>query len=126
MKRKSKQGRPRFRFMAMSKLLGLIAIGFVFRITEYAMKEMHNSGNYEALPQLIISVVAFASIYVGFYLTMAKMEHVEEERTKREKELVLLKKQNAPDEDITNKKQEIENLIQKMSDLISETTQSLL
>lgn len=117
---------PKFRFMAMSKLIGLVAFGFVFVITIYTMKEMHDTGIYDALPQLIISSFAFASIYVGFYLTMAKMEHVEEEKTKREKELMLLKKQNASLEEIEEKKRDIENLKQKMSDLISEVNQSLL
>ena len=117
---------PKFRFMAMSKLIGLIAIAFVFMVTIYTMQEMHATGNYEALPQLIISAFGFASIYAGFYLTMAKMEHVEEERTKREKELAMLQKKEASQEDIDDKRQEIENLRQKMNDLLSETTQTLL
>lgn len=117
---------PKFRFMAMSKLIGLIAIAFVFMVTIYTMQEMHNTGNYDALPQLIISAFGFASIYAGFYLTMAKMEHVEEEKTKREKELALLKRKEASQEDIDDKRQEIENLRQKMNDLLSETTQTLL
>jgi len=121
-----KKKRPKFRFMAMSKLIGLIAIAFVFMVTIYTMQEMHNTGNYEALPQLIISAFGFASIYAGFYLTMAKMEHVEEEKTKREKELALLQKKDASQEDIDDKRQEIENLRQKMNDLLSETTQTLL
>ena len=117
---------PKFRFMAMSKLIGLIAIAFVFMVTIYTMQEMHNTGNYDALPQLIISAFGFASIYAGFYLTMAKMEHVEEEKTKREKELALLKRKEASQEDIDDKRQEIESLRQKMNDLLSETTQTLL
>lgn len=117
---------PKFRFMAMSKLIGLITIAFVFMVTIYTMQEMHETGNYEALPQLIISAFGFASIYAGFYLTMAKMEHVEEERTKREKELAMLQKKEASQEDIDDKRQEIENLRQKMNDLLSETTQTLL
>lgn len=117
---------PKFRFMAMSKLLGILAISLVFIVVIYTMQEMHNSGNYDALPQLILSVFGLASVYVGFYLTMAKMEHVEEEKTKREKELALLQKKEAPQEDIADKRQEIENLRQKMNDLISESTQSLL
>lgn len=121
-----KKKRPKFRFMAMSKLIGLIAIAFVFMVTIYTMQEMHNTGNYDALPQLIISAFGFASIYAGFYLTMAKMEHVEEEKTKREKELALLQKKDASQEDIDDKRQEIENLRQKMNDLLSETTQTLL
>jgi Tfp pilus assembly protein PilO len=117
---------PKFRFMAMSKLIGLVAIAFVFMVTIYTMQEMHETGNYEALPQLIISAFGFASIYAGFYLTMAKMEHVEEEKTKREKELAMLQKKEASQEDIDDKRQEIENLRQKMNDLLSETTQTLL
>jgi formate hydrogenlyase subunit 3/multisubunit Na+/H+ antiporter MnhD subunit len=116
-----KKKMPRFRFMAMSKLIGLIAIGFVFIVTIYTMQEMHNTGNYDALPQLIISAFGFATIYAGFYLTMAKVEHVEEEKTRREKELILLQKKNTPQEAIDDKRQEIENLRQKMSDIISET-----
>lgn len=122
---KQRPKRPRFRFMAMSKLIGFVAFGFVFMITIYSMNEMHNTGNYEALPQLIMSAFAFAGIYAGFYLTMAKVEHVEDEKTRREKELAVLKKQGS-EEDIADKKQEIENLRQKFYDLISETTQSLL
>jgi len=117
---------PKFRFMAMSKLLGVFAIILVLVVVVYTMLEMHLSANYDALPQLILSIFGFASIYVGFYLTMAKMEHVEEEKTKREKELALLKKKDASEEDINDKRQEIESLRQKMNDLISESTQSLL
>ena len=117
---------PKFRFMAMSKLIGIIAFGFVFTITIYALKEMHDTGNYDALSQLIISAFGFASVYAGFYLTMAKVEHIEEERTKREKELTLLKKKKASDEDIADKKQEIDTLDQKMNDIITETNQTLL
>lgn len=121
-----KKTKPKFRFMAMSKLIGLITIVFIFVITVYAMNEMHDSGNYDALPQLIISAFGFGSIYAGFYLTMAKVEHVEEEKTRREKELAMLKKSSASEEDIIDKKAEIENLRQKMNDLINETTQTLL
>jgi peptidoglycan hydrolase CwlO-like protein len=118
---------PKFRFMAMSKLIGLVVVVFVLVVTIYTMKEMHGTGNYDALPQLIISAFGFASIYAGFYLTMAKVEHVEEEKTKREKELALLKNnKEASQEDIDNKRQEIENLNQKTNDLISEPTQNLL
>ena len=129
MKRKVviKPNKLRFRFMAMSKLIGLVAFAFVFMITIYAMNEMHLTGNYDALPQLIISAFGFASVYSGFYLTMAKVEHVEEEKSNREKELAALKKNKTQDEEeIQAKRAEIESLIQKMNDILSETTQSLL
>ena len=121
-----KKTKPKFKFMAMSKLIGLVAFTFIFAITVYTMQEMHNTGNYDALPQLIISAFGFATIYAGFYLTMAKVEHVEEEKTRREKELAGLLKSGATDETVADKRQEIEQLRQKMNDLISETTQSLM
>ena len=58
---------------------------------------------------------------------MAKVEHVEDEKSKREKELATLKKSKTKDEEeIQTKKAEIESLRQKMNDILSETTQSLL
>ena len=126
MKKIKRKPKYSFRFMAMSKLIGFVAFGFVFMITIYSMNEMHNTGNYDALPQLIMSAFGFAGIYAGFYLTMAKVEHVEDEKTKREKELTLLKKTHGSEEDISDKKQEIQNLRQKMNDLLSEPNQSLL
>ena len=117
----------RFRFMAMSKLIGLIAFGFVFMITVYSMKEMHNTGNYDALPQLIMSAFGFASVYAGFYLTMAKVEHVEEEKTKREKELKALQKsETATSEEVELKRQQINDLLNKANELLSESPHSLL
>ena len=126
MKTKNRRTYPRFRFMAMSKMIGIIAFGFVFMITVYSMKEMHNTGNYDALPQLIISAFGFASIYAGFYLTMAKAEHIEEEKTKRENELKNLQKKNASEEDINLKRQEINDLFSKINELMSESPHNLL
>lgn len=125
MEQKTKTSKQlRFRFMAMSKLIGLITFAFVFMITIYAMNEMHATGTYDALPQLIISAFGFASVYSGFYLTMAKVEHVEEEKSNREKELIALKKNKIKDEEeIQAKREEIESLKQKINDIINETTQ---
>lgn len=118
--------KPRFRFMAMSKLIGLTAFSFVFIIIVFSMYEMHISQDYSSLPQLIISAFGFAGVYTVFYLIMAKVEHVEAERTKREKELTILKAQNASEEDIADKKIEIAALNQKINDLLSETPNSIL
>ena len=126
MKTKNRRTYPRFRFMAMSKMIGIIAFGFVFMITVYSMKEMHNTGNYDALPQLIISAFGFASIYAGFYLTMAKAENIEEEKTKRESELKSLQKKNASEEEISLKRQEINDLFNKINELMSESPHNLL
>lgn len=113
---------PKFRFMAMSKLIGVVSFGFLFIIVIYALMEMHRSQIYDALPQLIISSFAFAAVYSGFYLTMAKVEHVEEEKTKREKEIKSLQK-TGNTEEIERKRQEITDLAEKVGDILSETTQ---
>ena len=121
---KNKHNSLKIKFMAMSKLIGLVTFGFVFMVTIYTMYEMHITKTYDALPQLIISAYGFAGVYAGFYLTMAKVEHVEEEKTKREKELVNLKQLDASEEDIQFKKDEIIELRQKMNEIISEQMQS--
>lgn len=119
--------RLRFRFMAMSKLIGLIAFCFVLIVTLYAMYEMHVSQDYSSLPQLIISAFGFASIYAGFYLTMAKVEHLEAEKTKRETELVKLKKQkNVDEEEVQEKRQQINDAVSKIIELMNEQPSSLL
>lgn len=117
----------RFRFMAMSKLIGIIAFCFVLIVTIYAMYEMHISQDYSSLPQLIISAFGFASVYAGFYLTMAKVEHLEEEKTRREMELQKLQKQKNVDEiEIQEKRQQINDTIAKLTELMGEQTSSLL
>lgn len=114
----------RFRFMVTSKFIGHIAFFFVAVIVIYAMYEMHRSMDYSSLGQLIMSAFAFASIYAGFYLSMAKVEHAEEEKTRREIELANMKlKAGLPEvtaEDIENTRQEINNLINTVNNLLSQ------
>ena len=57
---------------------------------------------------------------------MAKMEHVEAEKTKREKELALLTKMGRSEEDINLKQEEVESYKQKINEILSETFQSLM
>jgi peptidoglycan hydrolase CwlO-like protein len=74
-----------------------------------------------------MSAFAFASVYAGFYLTMAKVEHVEEEKTKREKELKTLQKdESATSEEVEMKRQQINDLLNKANELLSESPHSLL
>lgn len=117
----------RFRFMAMSKLIGIIAFCFILIIAAYAMYEMHITQTYDSLPQLIISAFGFASIYAGFYLTMAKAEHIEEERTKRETELARLKAQKDVDSaELMEKRQQINDTISKLLELMNNDNNSSL
>ena len=96
------------KFLTMSKLLGLFIMVAIVVVIRYAMYEMHYQNNLDSLPQLIISIFGLGSVYIGFYLTMAKFEHVEYEKTKREKEILKLKKQLQ----LYNDKEQIEeNLI---------------
>ena len=108
-----------FKFMAMSKFIGIVAFIFVFMITIYAMIEMHKVQTYAALPQLIISAFGFASVYAGFYLLMAKVEHVEIEKTKRERELTELKLQKAAPEEIAGVEQEIKELTDDIDNILA-------
>ena len=86
------------RFMAMSKLIGIFVGIAVLAVIVYSMIEMHRTQSLEALPQLIISIFALAGIYVGFYINMAKVEHVEYEITKRQKELKELAEETGDEE----------------------------
>lgn len=116
----------KFRFMITSKYIGLIAFFFIFIITIYAMYEMHISRDYSSLPQLIISAFAFGSVYAGFYLTMAKVEHVEEEKTHRETQLHTMKVKGASPEELDECKQKITDLEQQVSNLLGQNNGPLM
>lgn len=114
---------PIGRFLAMSKLIGLIIAISIGIIVVYSMIEMHRLKDISSLPQLLISVFALGSVYVAFYLTLAKWEHTEEEKTEREKEVVILKhklnEMNDKEElqnSIDTKESEISNLNDKLSE----------
>lgn len=103
------------KFMAMSKLIGLIACLFVFAIVIYSMVEMHITGDLSNLSQLIISSFSFAGIYTGFYLTMAKAEHIDAERQRLKDELNELRNKYEidPKEIIEAKKEALDKLSDK-------------
>lgn len=119
----NKKRRKHTRFLAMSKLIGWIVVVVLVIVMIYALIEMHIQRNLDALPQLLISVFGIVSVYIGFYLTMAKWEHVEAEKTARQKELIKLKKslgENPNDiiqEQIDNSETEINELNDKASEL---------
>jgi len=119
-RRRRRRTNRHVRFIAMSKFLGVLIFLSLGAIIVYAMLEMHEQSNLDSLPQLIISVFAIGSVYVGFYLTMAKWEHIEQEKTLREKELVKLKSklgQCNTEEDISKLEEEINELEEKEKEL---------
>lgn len=113
------------RFMAMSKLIGLICLFVLLVIVGYTMYEMHRLEDLSNLSQLIICAFGLASIYVGFYITMAKMEHIEEERSRCKEELQKLR-QEGNTEDIEFCKQEIASLQEQLGYVMQQETHSLL
>ena len=122
-KRKTRRKPNHSRFLGMSKILGVFILLALAWITIYAMIEMHEQNNLESLPQLLISVFGIGAVYVGFYLTMAKWEHIEEEKTLREKELLKLKKSlnmMNTQEDIEKLEKEIDDLEEKCSEIEQE------
>ena len=115
------------KFLTMSKLLGLFIMVAIVVVIRYAMYEMHYQNNLDSLPQLIISIFGLGSVYIGFYLTMAKFEHVEYEKTKREKEILKLKKQlqlyndkEQIEEDLIDCNEELNNLENLANDLANQ------
>lgn len=120
----------RFRFMVTSKFIGMMAFFFIAIIVAFSMYEMHRSMDYSSMPQLIISAFGFASIYAAFYLTMAKIEHAEEEKTRREIELANLKAKagvnEVTQEDLDNARQEINELRNTIDGLLGQQNTSIM
>ncbi len=90
------------------------------------MIEMHYSRDYSSLSQLIISAFGFGSVYAGFYLLMAKVEHVEVEKTKRETQLASMQHKHAPVEEIESQKQKINDLEMQIGNLLSQNNSSMM
>ena len=123
---KNKHKKPRHRFMAMSKLIGLICFWFLLAVIIYSMYEMHVTKDLSNLGQLIISAFAFASIYAGFYLTMAKVEHLEEEKSRCKKELEMIRCNNDyTEEDAELHKKEIESVLEQLNNLMTQDIHSI-
>ena len=126
-KKRRKRIKSNARFLAMSKLIGIfIAIALIV-VIGYAMYEMHHQNDLSSLSQLLISVFGIGAVYIGFYLTMAKWEHIEIEKTNRQKDLLKLKKQlelHHPEEqlceDIEDCHKDIENFDSELNELESQ------
>ena len=110
------------RFTAMSKMIGVVAFLCLLVIIIYSLVEMHRTENFDHLGQLMISSFAFVTIYTGFYLNMAKAEHIAAEKAKLAKELEKLKKECGdidPHQEYEDKKTEFDALKDKYIDIIS-------
>ena len=90
-KRKQVSKENQIKFTAMSKLIGYIVIAFATIVILYAMYEMHRIQDLSSLPQLLIGVLGLLTAYVGFYINMAKAEHIEDKKNQIKKELELIR-----------------------------------
>lgn len=105
MKKKKKRKQKPIRFTAMSKLIGFIVVLLVAIVILYSMYEMHRTQDISALQYLICGVFAILTSYIGFYINMAKAEHIEDKKNQIKKELELIRRGNITPE---NKKREME------------------
>lgn len=105
MKKKKKRKQKPIRFTAMSKLIGFIVVLLVAIVILYSMYEMHRIQDISALQYLICGVFAILTSYIGFYINMAKAEHIEDKKNQIKKELELIRRGNITPE---NKKREME------------------
>lgn len=115
------------RFLAMSKLIGIFIMIAIIIIVAYSLYEMHLQHNLDSLPQLLVSVFGLGAVYIGFYLTMAKWEHVEVEKTKRQQDLLKLKKElnlidnnGSLEEQVSELEQQIDELSNKEVEIENE------
>lgn len=102
------------RFTAMSKLIGIIVILFAIIIIAYSMYEMHMNNDLSSLPTLIGGVFAILASYIGFYINMAKAEHIEDKKNQIAKELELIRQDGIITEEERIRQEE---LIQKLDSM---------
>lgn len=91
-KRKKSSKEKVIRFTAMSKQIGYIVFVVVIVTILYSMYEMHRLGNLDPLQYLIVGALALGASYIGFYINMAKAEHIEDKKNEIKKEILLIKK----------------------------------
>lgn len=102
------------RFTAMSKLIGIIVILIVIVVIAYSMFEMHKTQDLSSLPTLIGGVLAILGSYIGFYINMAKAEHIEDKKNQIAKELELIRRDGTITEE---EKKRQEELMQQLEDM---------
>lgn len=102
------------RFMAMSKLIGLVVMFISVSIIVYAMYAMHKINDLSALPTLIGGIFAILASYIGFYINMAKAEHIEDKKNQIKKELELIRRDGITAEE-RERELELESTLSELS-----------
>ena len=90
-KRKTVYKKQQAKFTAMSKLIGIVIAFLVITVLIFSMYEMHRLHDLSSLSQLLIGTFAVLTTYIGFYINMAKAEHIEDKKNQIKKELELIR-----------------------------------
>lgn len=98
------------RFTAMSKIIGYVVAIVSISIIAFSMYEMHRLQNLDAIEFLILGALGLAATYIGFYINMAKAEHLEDKRSQVQKELAILRKNGVTEEE-REKEQELKSIL---------------
>ena len=120
---KKKKKRRQDKYTAMSKLIGIFIALLVLVIVLFSMYEIHRTNDVSPLQYLIVGVFAICASYIGFYINMAKAEHIEDRKNQIRRELELIRKDGiTPEEEIQieHYKEELENLESSLEELSEE------
>ena len=75
------------RFLATSKLIGLLSGFILIGIVIFSMVMVAITKDLSPLSFLLTGAFGIVATYIGFYINMAKTEHIEEVRTQIKKQL---------------------------------------
>lgn len=100
----------RRKHLPASKLMGLIIAIASVVILGYAMIMMAITKDLSPLSVLITGVFGVIGVYVGFYLLMAKAEHIEDKRSELKKEIKRLEALKVPEAEQENLNETIDSL----------------
>lgn len=134
-KKKKHKKRPK-RSMATSKLIGLITAISVMIVIIYAMiiiATMSNkainvgiSPDFTPLNTLIGGMLALAAAYIGFYINMAKAEHITDKKNEIAREIKRIERNGITVEEqerLHELKEELEYLDDGLEEIKTDNTQ---
>lgn len=115
MKKRRKRKKEQIRFTAMSKLIGFVVILIVITVILFSMYEMDKTKDISALQYLICGTLAILGSYIGFYINMAKTEHIEDKKNQIKKELELIRRDGIITEEEKIKEEELKEELENMN-----------
>lgn len=115
MRKRRKRKKEQIRFTAMSKLIGFIVILIVITVILFSMYEMDKTKDISALQYLICGTLAILGSYIGFYINMAKAEHIEDKKNQIKKELELIRRDGIITEKEKIKEKELKEELENMN-----------